>query len=188
MDGAYRIATMKKLFQNLVWPAAAGNVAWAFFTVAVQETWAARGVAARLAMLLLLAVYLALDWMKTESELDRLKRWYWIADTFHVAAIVAFAIAIQMNTQRLTCFMAAGYSVTVVGHLAGAWEPTGEVRKRWRNRVLLSGISMLGLVIILVLPYVLAEGSLWHLPIAIGSGVILWSLLRNRVYGRWTAA
>jgi hypothetical protein len=173
---------MKKLFQSLIWPAAAGNVAWAFFTVAVQETWAAPTVAARLTVLLLLAVYLALDWMSTESELDRLKSWYWVADAFHVVAIVALAIATQLNTQRLAYFLAAVYAVTIVGHIAGAWEPTGTVRKCWRNRALLAGISVLGLVLMLVLPYVLAEGSLWHLPITMAIGVTLWNLLRNQVY------
>ena len=49
----------RDFFVELVWPAAAGNVAWAFLTVAIGENWCSADVLARLAVLLLLAVYLA---------------------------------------------------------------------------------------------------------------------------------
>jgi len=173
---------VKNLFQNLIWPAAAGNVAWAFFTVAVQETWAAPGVFARLAVLLVLAVYLAIDWMSTESELDHLKHWYWVADAFHVVAIVALAITTQLNTRLFAGSLVAVYLTTITGHLVGAWESTGEVQKRWRSRALLASTSAVGLTLMLGLPYVVTAGTLWHLPISMAITLILWCLMRKRVY------
>jgi hypothetical protein len=74
------------LFQDLIWPAAAGNVAWSFFSIAVGEEWFPPLTRARLTVLLLLAVYLAVDWMRTAETVSTLKRGFWIADAFTLLA------------------------------------------------------------------------------------------------------
>jgi len=61
------------LFQDLIWPAAAGNVAWSFFTMAVGEKWLDPGVPARLLVIFLLAIYLGVDWMRTTDTVKTLK-------------------------------------------------------------------------------------------------------------------
>jgi hypothetical protein len=170
------------LFQNLIWPAAAGNVAWAFFTVAVQEKWAERGVRARLVVLCMLAVYLAANWMVTSSERYRLKPRHWVAEAFQSVTIVVFAIATQLRMAWLDCSLAAVFFVTIAGHIAGLWEPTGKIEQRFKKRTFLAGINGLGLLLVLTLPYSLPKGSLWELPIAMGPVVTFWRMARKRAY------
>jgi len=52
---------VKELFSDLVWPAAAGNVAWAFATVSLSESWSADTLS-RLFLLLMIAFYLGIGW------------------------------------------------------------------------------------------------------------------------------
>src|SRR5688572_33491596 len=87
-----------KLFQSVIWPAAAGNVAWSFFTVAIE-----RGVnqesAIKLIVLSLLAVYLCADWLQTDflSGTRNLKPCFWLAEGPLAITIVIFAIATQLK-------------------------------------------------------------------------------------------
>lgn len=180
---------MKNLFQNVIWPAVAGNVAWAFFYVAVQES-RSKSVVARLFLLFLLAFYLGFDWLRTASELYRMKSWYWIGDAVLASMIVVAAIATQvpLKVEWLNVSLAAVFLAAVAGHIAGAWEPTGEIEKRWWKRAQLAGISVLGFVLTFTLSGMLPQGSLWHLPITMLLVLILWVPVRKRVYRQSGAA
>lgn len=172
---------MKNLFHNLIWPAAAGNVAWAFFTVAIEESWAESAVLARLSLLLVLSVYLASDWIATEKEFHRLKPHYWVGDAFHMPTIVVLAIATQMNSPWISCALAVVLLVDMLGHGSTVWEPMGPIRRPWQMRLALFSINAVGLFILAV-GEVLYDGSLWHLPIALGAPVLLWTTLRKQIY------
>ena len=85
----------QKLFQNLIWPAVAGNIAWAFFSLIItkSDTITDISVYTRLIVLFFLAIYLGEDWLTTEKESEFLKKNYWIGDAFHVMPISIFAIS-----------------------------------------------------------------------------------------------
>jgi hypothetical protein len=157
------------LFQDLIWPAAAGNVAWSFFTMAVGEKWLDPGVPARLLVIFLLAIYLGVDWMRTTDTVKTLKGWFWIADAPHSASVVVFAIATQMNKSWLGGALAAMFVIGVIGHLIGAWEPTGTVNNLWRKRLILAVVNAAGLIPLILLPQ-----ADWRLPVALGLVLVLW--------------
>ena len=86
----------KRLLQELVWPAAAGNVAWALFTIAIQEPWSQNTVA-RVLVLIFLAIYLAVEWLRIALLRFEPSILYWIFDGVHILTIVVFAIATQLD-------------------------------------------------------------------------------------------
>jgi len=167
------------LFQDLIWPAAAGNVAWSFFTIAIGEDRLSPGVAARLSVIFLLAIYLAVDWLRTAETVTTLKPWFWIADAPLSASVVIFAIATQMNKPWLGNSLTALFLIGVVGHLVGAWEPTGNVAYRSLKRLVLAGANAVGCIVL-----ILIGSSDWRLPIALASVLVLWFLARYVLISR----
>src|SRR5262249_185883 len=139
-------------------------------------------VAPRVAALLVLALYLGSDWLRTESDVERLKSWYWVADAFHVAAIVWLAIALQERSHDLTLPLASVFLVTVFWHIVGAWEPVGTRDRVLPKRFALAALNALGLLLLLGLPALLGKQTLWPLSISLLAVVALWSVLRRRVY------
>lgn len=182
---------MKKLFQNLIWPAVAGNVTWAFFTVAVSEQWNDTGVIPRLLSLILIAVYLCYDWITTEEagEKKKLKENYWVGDIAHAAAIIVFAISAQsellwsgaafqwVNWTLTAVFLAGG-----LGHLFGAWEPNDIAKNIWPKRLSLMSINFFGIIVYWSLASFIKQESLWQLPASILGVLLLWRPLRGKIY------
>jgi peptidoglycan/LPS O-acetylase OafA/YrhL len=183
---------MNKLFQNLIWPAVAGNVAWAFFSIAIGEKWKDIGVAPRLLSLLLLAIYLCYDWTTTDVVKDRLKHNYWIGDAFHTVTIVVFAISAQskdlwdnIDASWTNWTLIIVYLTTAIGHLTGIWEPEDVNSKRkWKARIILAGFCLIGVVVYIFSPLFFDVNTLWHLPISIASILIFWFPLRDRLYSK----
>jgi hypothetical protein len=171
---------MTKLFQALIWPAIAGSVGWALFTVLISEPWAGSEFWYRVALLVVLAIYLASDWIATEDELDSLKHWYWVGDAFHAITIAALAIAVQLNKAHLPVYLTFVLGVAAFWHLAGAWEPE-TLPNRIRKRFVFVGINVLGFVILAIATRA-AAGSLVALPVALLVTDTLWIALRGRVY------
>lgn len=169
-------AAMKELFQNLLWPAVTGNVAWSFVSLLVTEDWSLSSVQARLAALLLLTVYLCADWLRTKG-VSNVNRSYWFANGLHLGAIVVFAIAAQADRHWLAIPLAIVLLVTVVGHLTGAWEEKGSTNRPMRRALALC--NALGL---LVLCWVgvptLGQGLTWTLSLAMLVVLIPWASFR----------
>lgn len=117
---------MAALFQSVIWPAVAGNVAWAFFTVLIQE-WAQGGAYSwpRLCLLGALAIYLCLDWMHTESIKAELRPWYWVGDVFLATAIAAVAIAAQASVGDGRLLLVGVFAASAGAQLCGAWTRRG---------------------------------------------------------------
>ena len=168
---------MGKLFQNVIWPAAAGNVAWAFFTVIATEgtsgdSWA------KLATLFFLAIYLGADWMDRESMLTShlLKSYYWIPDVFLAPAIVAFAIAAEGNLPMAKWALAAVFVAALFGHISGLWKPlTQNVPYR---RGSLIAMNLLGLIILVGGLY--TGFSVWAPPVAVTFTIVLYMLILRK--------
>jgi len=165
----------------LIWPAVAGNVAWSFFTVVISESWKCPSVPERITVLLLLAIYLATDYTSIETEL--LKPMYWIADAFHALSMIVFAIATQFNAIWLNESLIAIFIVAAGGHITGLWEPTGcSSKNRWRKRLILVGINLIGIVVTIIFSIIILEGTLWNLPLAFFVVLVLWYFRRNEAY------
>ena len=168
---------MKNLFQNLVWPAAAGNVAWALVTLAITEPWKETNVLPRLVVLLLLAVYLTVGWLRIPTEP---RPGYWIADFIHILTIIVFAIATQLNKSWLECSLFSIFTVTTAGHLLGAWVTT-------RDRFWLAGGNALGMVVLFISHWWFTNPYPWNLPAAIGVVLVAWGIIRSVIAKRGIA-
>src|SRR5918993_475206 len=107
----------KYVFQGLAWPAAGGNVAWAFFTVFIAERpFPATEMFARAMLLFLLAGYLVGNWVRTRDEDGHL--WYWIGDAFHLATICVASIATALRPDLTLPYysLMALFTFTALGH------------------------------------------------------------------------
>ncbi len=163
------------LFSSVIWPAVAGNVAWAFFSVLVLEgDLSPRSFYfERLGLLAIVAAYLFLDWTHTEKIKERLKRYYWIADMFLAAAIAALAVAAQALKGDGRWFLLAVYLAAVIGHVTDSWVAAGTVRG-WGPR--LWWVGLYG-----VASLIAAFGGTgwgWHLVVSVGLVVLVWILVR----------
>jgi len=137
----------KCLFLDLLWPAAAGNVAWAVAQVAIDYD-SGQSSASRLAVLILLAIYLIIDWSRSKSLPEKSRR-YWKGDAIHLISIVAFAVAVAGNKSTISEWsLAVVFLVGVVGHSAGVWE-VNESPNGWR-RFSLAFCGGLGIVTLIV--------------------------------------
>lgn len=172
-----------KLFQSVIWPAAAGNVAWSFFTVALEDG-VTQATIPKLAVLGLLSIYLGADWLMTEklASSRKLRPYFWIADGALAAAIVTFAIATQQMTlpedhRWLTGSLVFVFAAAAVGHLFGAWEPVGH--RNMRNRWILALANLSGGIVILLRMYVFPGTGTWHLPGAVLMTLICWAIARR---------
>lgn len=174
---------MWKLLQGLIWPAVAGNVVWAFFTVAIGK-WNKLAncdslVIAQLVALVSLGVYLAADWWytndmkeKNEKNKDIMKRCCWPFDAFLAIAIAVSAIALSQDVvaiQLAKCTVGLAFITTAIGHCCGAWEvkETIEDENCKHNRRWLAGINFSGFLILLILSLIFQKTILWPLSIAI---------------------
>jgi hypothetical protein len=162
---------MERLFQNVIWPAAAGNVAWAFFTVITKPEWSEGDFWARLLVLLFVAVYLGADWKNTDSMSvkQQLRPLYWIADAFLAVATVVFAIAIESRLPWANWALVALFIVAIGGHATGLWAPKTGTYKRCT----LIGINASGLVIVFVGLF-LPAFSICAPPVAVTLVVLLY--------------
>jgi hypothetical protein len=175
---------MIHLFQNLIWPAVAGNVAWAFFSVAVGEPMACT-VAARLTALFLVAGYLIADWLSMEKYLrdsrDKVNPLFWIADALLAASLATFAVATADKAQSKETWvdgsLLAIFVVAMGGHLFGAWRKEGATpRIRRHKQVALAIVNLLGVVAAGLGIWLWDDPCKWHRPVAVAIVVTLWGL------------
>lgn len=117
---------LNDFLQNVAWPAVAGNVAWSFATLAIDQGINA-GTSSRLAVLLVLAVYLSAEWYRSKKvpTATATATGLWL-DLIFVICLVWFAIATQADkglpgTALLVILFTAGF-----GHICGVWPPTGK--------------------------------------------------------------
>lgn len=114
---------LNKFLKNVAWPAAAGNVAWSFATLAIDHK-NSTDTFSRLAVLFILAIYLSAEWYRSLNVTST--REGLILDLIFVLCVVWFAIATQLNSGF------PGIALLIIlfgvggGHLFGVWPPAGE--------------------------------------------------------------
>src|SRR5437870_1370028 len=158
---------MKRLFHNVIWPAIAGSVAWAFFTVLVEAD-LHHAFWAKLLALSAVAVYLAVDWYHTDLVRETINPYYWIAEAFLAPLTALFAIATQADSSWGPYAIALAFVAAIVGHLFGAWdEGPRPGTSEWGQRIELAAINASGLVVLAIGSVLPTTYRVYSAPVAI---------------------
>ncbi len=177
-------AVMKNLFENIFWPAAAGNVFWSFLSLFVARlNWPMPGepridladIAPSLLILLVLSVYLAVGGLRLKAEKGALSPTYWVFEFLHLMSLTAAAISALVNPPVLYSLLITYYVVTILGALAGATRLPGDERDMTCSII---GINVAGLAIIVVAQFAGLPG-LWPYALSFTVALALWLTVRR---------
>ena len=171
----------KYLFHGLAWPAVAGNVAWAFFTLVIappaevpEGEWAART-----AVLLLMALYLGGDWVRTKNTPGGPA--YWFFDAVHLILICLFVIGIATTQSQvpLNWYLGLLFIFTLIGHWSGAFTPE-EPDCWWYG-----GASLLGAIVLIVWLEAGSTTDAWYFFGSVGAALASWVFFRLAKPWKW---
>lgn len=171
---------MNRLLHNVIWPAVAGNILWAFLQVLVKG-WNGGNPSyfPNLSALFLVGVYLAIDWVDTEKTSD-INDCYWKFDLPLATALALFAICTQDGVWWSKYALVAAFVVIVLGHLYGAWDLKTKASSSI-SRATLASFNALGIVLLIAGSFVTAPYSLWLTPVSIFVVVALFLTSRQKV-------
>jgi hypothetical protein len=160
---------LRNIFENILWPAAAGNVVWSFLSVAfeaskpitVQQSEACWlfvqnicwfpgpeiGASHRLLILFVFSVYLTIAWLQLRAAPPKITYTSWVFEGLHLFALTACAVAAYMRPAFLETGLFVYFVVTITGHAFYAWNRTDSPHfRRWPS-VLVNTIGLSILVI-----------------------------------------
>lgn len=167
--------TLKSLFENIFWPAAAGNVIWSLSNVSIEDWSTNNPVCAcsiknldcgclignldcscsmsgpsRSFVLLVLSVYLVVGWLRIKSENEPIDCKYWFFEFFHLSAITLAAVSAHVKPQCLHTFLVIYYLITAswasVGWIFPGTRLPSDKEGTW---IPIMFINILGLLVIL---------------------------------------
>ena len=184
---------MTHLLQCLIWPAVAGNVAWAFISVSLTEL-PSSSTFARLGALFMFAFFQMVDWIHVEKLRQHgkaLKSYLWAFDLPLAASVAVFAICTEKNNPessvKTDICLTIYWIIGILGHLCGAWEEqfpaTASKRPRidWQNRITLASFCGFGILVLWTHAFgFLDEKSLWNRAVAGFAVLILWVIKRRK--------
>jgi len=176
---------LNPLVHNVIWPAVAGSVLWTFLQVAADPNITGPR-APRLAALLAIGVYLAIDWVDTDEVRETINENYWWFDMPLAASLATFAVATQFTARWAAWPLAAAFAVATIGHCFGAWDLQSKASS-WKARLTMAGFNALGLLVLLIGTFVEGPCALWRTPMAVLSVVVLFLFFQKRV-SAWPAA
>lgn len=172
---------LNPLVHNVIWPAVAGSVLWTFLQVAIDPNITGPRCP-RLFALLLVGVYLAIDWVNTHQIEEKINENYWRYDMPLAASLASFAVATQFDARWATWPLAVAFVVAIIGHCFGAWDLAANVSSRKaKARATLAGFNALGLLVLLLGMCVEGPWALWLTPIAVLSVVVLYLSFREKI-------
>jgi hypothetical protein len=174
-----RIPASHEFFQGLLWPAVAGNVLWSFGSLLLDPNTklSADAVGPRLLMLLLVGLYLSLEWLHNYRFLrSEVRALFWIFDGLHLVAISGVAIACSINHHCIWAAMVFFLSVTFLGHLLNAWRAPG---RDTGSRFIHAGVHFLAFIFVLITTKldILAD---WNSPIAGLATLTFWLIVERK--------
>jgi hypothetical protein len=172
---------MNELVRNVVWPAVAGNVLWSFLQVAIEQPVAPTPLLPRLAALLAVGLYLAIDWINGVGLSFRSR--YWKFDIPLATAIATFAIATPKSAPVAFWALGAAFSIAVVGHLNGAWDPQKKISHKSARRML-AAMNGLGLALLVGDRFARVAPE-WDQAVSLTIAIGLFLALRKWVEDRW---
>ncbi|PTT87300.1 hypothetical protein DBR45_60480 [Pseudomonas sp. HMWF031] len=163
---------LRDFLKEIAWPAMAGNVAWSFFSVAIDPG-CGGNTFPRLATLLALAFYLSAEWYRTRRVGTTSLGLFF--DLFLVICIVWFAIATQANKGAPGFALVLILTAVGIGHLCSVWPPTGEGKGNiefGRVNVLIAAVLSIALLIS-------SSWQSWIIFLAMSTVLIAWWILRH---------
>jgi hypothetical protein len=176
---------LDKLVHGVIWPAVAGSILWTFLLVVIEPHGADVTIWPRLLVLLLVGVYLAIDWVDTDGVLRQMNRHSWLADIPLAASLSTFAVATQFHARWSAWALGFAFAFAVIGHAFGAWD----LRKPSSSStasVTLAGINWLGLAVLLMARPSTEWFAKWSEFIAMAVVVVLYALCRKGIsMGMW---
>lgn len=164
-----------RLFDHLLWPAAAGNVAWSFFNVLVTHDGPWHVFVAQLATLGLLAWYLFINWRRSEV-LDYKAAGYWFFDGIHLVTVVLFAIVTAEIYDISRWLLMAVLGWAALGHAVGAFDRVADEPVIVRCK----RVGANGLGIALILSSILIPELAWLAPpLAVVLVLVVWGFVKG---------
>jgi hypothetical protein len=167
---------LRTVFDNIFWPAAAGNVFWSFCNVVIDPQPGVLGVAAKLVVLILFSIYLTISWLRFRVAQGDQTYVGWFFDFLHLWAIVFAALATQITPEWLEALLVAYFFVTAMGHISGQWKLPEDERYL---SLKLAAINASGILALLVGGYFGLPDEI-RLPGSFALVFVLWLFL-----GRW---
>ncbi|WP_047528808.1 hypothetical protein [Pseudomonas sp. 11/12A] len=163
---------LQEFLNNIAWPAMAGNVAWSFFSVAIDPG-CEGNTFPRLATLLALAFYLSAEWYRTKKGgATSLGLCF---DLFLVICIVWFAIAIQANKGAPGFALVLILTAVGIGHLCSVWPPIGE----GKGNIEFGRVNILIAVVLSIALQVSSSWQSWIIFFAMSTVLVAWWILRH---------
>jgi hypothetical protein len=115
-------AFLKSFLKDVAYPAVAGNLAWAFVTLAI-DSGAKIDAIPRLGVLFVLTIYFSAEWYRSkEIEVKTVGLWL---DLLFVLCMVWFAIGTQANKGSPGIALIIILLIIGLGHLLEVWLPVG---------------------------------------------------------------
>ncbi|RZL50768.1 MAG: hypothetical protein EOP00_02620 [Pedobacter sp.] len=156
-------------------------MAWSFFSIIIDK-WseANEDMYARLILLSLIATYLIEDWLLTENESNKLKKFYWVGDAFHSLAFTLFSLSIYYTKSNSMFWSAISVMVIpMLGHAFSCWE-IKDTNRNYLKRFYLAGIDLAGLTIFLFTYFMVSK--IWSYCFGVITVLILWYRFRKKLY------
>ncbi len=167
--------SLKLVFENIFWPAVAGNVFWALCNLIINSS-IDEIPFSRIVILLFFLFYLTISWLRTRVAPYELPRRRWLFEFFHLVTIIFAALSAHLEPRWLESALYAYFIVTAAGHFAGAWKEPGIQES---NPFQLGILNLAGLIVLIAGDYAgLSDG--YRLPGSFVLVFFLWLL-----FGRW---
>ena len=186
--------SLNPLVHNVVWPAVAGSILWAFIQTAL-DPWESASPSnidityiPRLAALLSVGIYLAEDWLRVEERNGLINKNYWMCDLLLAPTLAAFAISTEyyekLDARLPQCALLFAFIIVIIGQLCGAWDDDGK-ESHLTARSCFAGINLVGLAVVAWSFSAPAVYSFWLTAAAPLAVVVLYFMLREKITRRW---
>jgi hypothetical protein len=169
---------LKDVFENIFWPAAAGNVLWGFCTVAVRTLPDGTEYAAQLFVLLIIGCYLVFGWAHLRGARGKIAGRFWGFEACHLLIMSLAAIAASESGRQgaFQLLLGAYFAVTIAGHLFGAWKFPGDLPHPKRMLVAANAAGLL----LLAFGGWLGLGDDWRVSLSFALAFVLWLWARRK--------
>jgi hypothetical protein len=159
--------------QQLLWPAAAGNIAWSLLSLLMDPQIDLNGREPHIITLFLIGVYLCGNWLRRTSCSDTGKM-FLVLDLAHISSVCIFALAIYYNSPLIEASVLPIFLIPSITHYSGIAPTTNHY---WLPRLLFGSASALGLLVLLSFNLLPDHWQHWKIAASVCAVLAAWSLL-----------
>lgn len=168
--------------QQLLWPAAAGNIAWSLLSLLMDPQIDLNGREPHIITLFLIGVYLCGNWLRRTSCSDTGKM-FLVLDLAHISSVCIFALAIYYNSPLMEPSLWPIFLIPSITHYFGLAPTT---KHHLVPRVFFGSASMLGLVVLFSFNWLPDHWHHWRIAASVCVVLVAWSVLL-RYFGSLTS-